>query len=118
MSAPRREANGRYAGHGLAERVDDLRRELDQRFTALDERLQQRFDLDERARTLAYESLEKRLALLNELRGDVMLRSEYNVRHEALVQSIKTLERLVYIGVGVALVAQAVLWFILHGIGK
>ena len=100
MSPPQRDSNGRYAGHGLAERLDDLRRELDQRLTALDERLQQHFDLDEKARSLAYESLEKRLELLNELRADVMPRTEYDVRHEAIALRVQRLEKVVWMSAG------------------
>lgn len=111
-----RDENGRFTGHGLAERVDALARELDQRLTALDVRLSQRFELDDRARDLAYLSLEKRLTLLNELRGDVMSKSEYEVRHDAVVRSIHQLERLVYMGVGIALVAQVILWFVLRAL--
>jgi hypothetical protein len=52
--------------------------------------------MDERqqAITIATCALEKRLELLNELRGDVMTRSEYTSAHEALSDKISALTAL------------------------
>jgi hypothetical protein len=49
--------------------------------------------MDERqqAITVATCALEKRLEMLNELRGDVMTRSEYTQAHEALSDKINAL---------------------------
>ena len=49
--------------------------------------------MDERDKALAgaTHALEKRLELLNELRGDVMTRSEYTRAHEALQDKINGL---------------------------
>jgi len=50
---------------------------------------------------------EKRFDLLNELRGDVATKAQL----EALEKVVKTLERLVYTGVGIVLAIEIVLKF-------
>lgn len=46
----------------------------------------------EKAVEMATRSLEKRLELLNELRGDVLPRGEYNRAHDALMDRVRLLE--------------------------
>ncbi len=65
--------------------------------------------LDERKDQLKMtaDSLEKRLVMLNELRGDVLTRSEYLPAHKSLVERIERLENFVskLVGIGVTLIA-------------
>lgn len=78
---------------------------LEARVRVLESQLEER----QKAVTLATESLEKRLFLLNELRGDVLTKDEYNQAHAALIYRLEKVEltqsRL--IGVGITFVAVA-----------
>jgi hypothetical protein len=67
--------------------------------------------LEERRETLKLtaDQLEKRLFLLNELRSDVMTKSEYIRAHESVVFRLERVEAMQsrFIGVSIALVAMA-----------
>ena len=60
----------------------------------LREYIERIMDEREHALTVATAALEKRLEMLNELRGDVMTRSEYTRAHEALQDKISDLTAL------------------------
>lgn len=89
-----------------------MQRQLDQRISEMDRRIQQRFDSEERARSVAFDSLDARLKLLNELRGNVLTRDEFEAKHGELDRRIQRAERLVYIGVGGVAVLEVILRFL------
>lgn len=66
---------------------------------------------------LTAESLEKRLQLLNELRGDVMTRMEFSRAHDAITDRVWKLEKWQskIVGIGAALIALTGLLGILIG---
>jgi len=74
----------------------------------LKEHIEKILDEKEKALNAALISNDKRLDLLNELRGDVATKAEL----KAVVEKIDTLQKLVYIGVGGVLVIEFLSKFI------
>lgn len=77
---------------------------LEARVRVIENLLQER----EKMVRLTAESLEMRLAHLNELRGDVMTKTEYARAHESFCLRLERLEQMQsrFIGVAIALVAM------------
>ena len=67
--------------------------------------------LEERQRAvdIAVKALDDRLHLLNELRGDVLTKAEYNKAHEALLYRIESVEKThsKFVGVTISMIALA-----------
>lgn len=65
--------------------------------------------LDEREKMLRLtaENLDKRLTLLNELRADVLTKSEYVRAHEAVIERMEKVEKMQsrMVGIGIVLIA-------------
>lgn len=78
---------------------------LEARVRVLESQLEER----QKAVELATDSLEKRLYLLNELRGDVLTKNEYSQAYAALVFRLEQVEKAQakLIGIGIAVVAMA-----------
>jgi len=77
----------------------------------------------ERALDIATKALEKRLELLNELRGDVLTRTEYSRVHEFLVERVRQVElssvkNSVLVSLATSVVVGVVIFVITHYISK
>jgi len=66
----------------------------------------------EKILNLTAQALEKRLEMLNELRGDVMTRGEYQKAHEALIYRIESVEKMQGKGVAAVLTLVAIVGII------
>lgn len=78
---------------------------LEARVRVLENILEER----EKALKLAVDGIDKRLVLLNELRGDVLTKGEYLRGHEAIVFRITKVESVQsrFVGVAIAMVAMS-----------
>lgn len=82
--------------------VDSLKQHLEQRINALETRLQERADAQDKAISKAESQMEKRLDALNELRGVVsdqaskfLTKETYEVAHEALDGKVDIVQNLI-----------------------
>ena len=85
---------------------------FDTRITELETALRDKFVAQDKALDLATDQLEKRLTLLNELRGNVITKTEYDARHYLLETKIEALQKIMNIGIGGLLVIEIILRFI------
>lgn len=76
---------------------------LEARVRVLESLLEER----EKMLNLTAENLDKRLCLLNELRSDVLTKSEYIRAHEAMVERMEKVEKMQsrMVGIGIVLIA-------------
>ena len=79
---------------------------VDVRFKLQNRALKTRLKADHRALVLAQTTLERRLEGLNELRGNVITKEEFNIRFDTAVDRINRLENFQarLIGIGLVLV--------------
>lgn len=72
-----------------------LREHFEALWLERDRRLTERWTAQEQALTKATDQLERRLDLLNELRGEVLTRQEYDAKHDALLTELARIRSMV-----------------------
>lgn len=68
-------------------------------------------EADQTAVRTALSSSDKRLDLLNELRGNVLSRQEFDAKQESYEQKLEALQKIVYMGLGALAVIQLLFKF-------
>lgn len=85
---------------------------FDSKITDLETALRDKFETQDRALDLATTQLEKRLGLLNELRGNVLSKEEYEAKHLLLETKIENLQKIIYIATGAFLILDYIIKFV------